>query len=362
MKEKVTVIAVIRNRDPERIVNLATSIREHGADPSFLLVDYGSSEPLSQSYSEISARLGIRYERISSEGLPWNKCHAINCGVRLAKTEYIVTTDIDMLYVSDPIRYCLDHYSGKTSYHIYAHWLPKSGRADKAKFAGPGSPGGFQFVPASAFHEAGGYDESLKYWGQEDLDWPTRLRELGYGQEWLPEPHKMYHVWHESSERGYLRPATANYDTMNACLRNQFEPVLRQDWGRAWQESDRPILGIMKRENPLRMAFEANQFSKYGEIKAALDSRERGRFIKLDLGSRTIRRYLSRLAGPMYKLMRPVAALTGLSCSLRLNSNFDYLYAALPLFLERGLSDYYIAPDLSSVYLLWGDKRSKAKN
>jgi hypothetical protein len=51
--------------------------------------------------------------------------------------------------------------------------------------------------------------------------------------------------------------------------------------------------------------------------------------------------------------LRPLTAMTGLDCSLNVNSNINCLSAMLPALLGNGLSDYFISSDISHGYLYW---------
>ena len=59
------------------------------------------------------------------------------------------------------------------------------------------------------------------------------------------------------------------------------------------------------------------------------------------------------MAGAVRKMIRPLTALTGLDCSPKTNSNFDYAYAMIPALLRHGLRDYFVTGDLSAIYLYW---------
>ena len=98
MKDKITVIITIRNREASRIESCVNSIRKGGANPTFHIVDYGSDENYAAQYKDVCQKLEIQYTHMYSEGLPWNKCRAINYGARVATTPFIVTSDVDMIY------------------------------------------------------------------------------------------------------------------------------------------------------------------------------------------------------------------------------------------------------------------------
>ena len=51
MKDKITVVISIRNRDTQRIENQVQSIRSTGAEPSFHIIDYGSDAAYAHLYA-----------------------------------------------------------------------------------------------------------------------------------------------------------------------------------------------------------------------------------------------------------------------------------------------------------------------
>lgn len=351
MKDKITVIITIRNREAWRINKQVNSIRNAGAFPSFHVVDYGSDEEFAKQYKDLCQNLGLQYTHMYSEGLPWNKCRAINYGVRTAQTPFIVTSDVDMIYEGNPFQWCLDNYSDKCMYHIETYWLPKDSNKQKSQYAGHGNSGGFQFITKSAFEELGGYDERFEYWGQEDLDWPERLKKCGYTQIWLPMEYKIYHQYHAPSENGYLRPITVNYASKVFLYQNRQNPVKSQNWGRPLEEKDRQIFRYMKDNKPFIFQI------PYDGIEQKLDeiinlSREY-RFIQINLQPRIRERKLQKVRPFIEHIFTKPFHKFGINCEQEINRNFDMLYALLNVFMNTGLIDYYISSNLQYVYFLW---------
>ncbi len=352
MKDKITVIITIRNREAWRIEHQVKSIRENGASPHFHIVDYGSDSTYATEYEEICKNLNLQYTHMYSEGLPWNKCRALNYGAKIATTPFIVTSDVDMIYEGNPFQWCLENYSDKHMYHIETYWLPSNGDKHKATYAGHGNSGGFQFISKKAFEEIKGYDERIVYWGAEDIDWPDRLTLQGYTQIWIPKDFKIYHQWHSKEENGYKRPITASYNTSKFVLENKFEPVLSKNWGKTLEKKDRPILEKISSNNAKELVFSEDTLIFHENIDRIYSSKNDG-FVKISLGNRLKKRPLDILRYKMQKVLKPFCALTGNKIQANVNSNFDTLYAVLPVLQQNGLIDYYISADLSEVYLLW---------
>lgn len=354
MRDKISVIISIRNRDSQRIENQVQSIRSIGADPSFHIIDYGSHKEYARLYMEMCQKLHLQYTYMYAEGLPWNKCRALNYGARTAQTPFVVTSDADMIYEGNPFQYCLDNYQDKTMYHIETYWIPKSGNKKKSIYASHGNSGGFQFIAQSAFEEIGGYDERMVYWGLEDRDFPMRLEKKGYKQIWLPEKFKLYHQWHPVTESNHKRPQTASLNSLKFSWENKIHAALPQDWGKELTLKDRPILSLLTNdiEKNYRIKLEPGALNDWEASDLILNTRRYG-FVQVILGPRLKKRPLDFFRTPTKIMLKPFTALTGNTIISNINSNFDVLYEMLPLLLENGLRDYFIADDLSHIYLLW---------
>jgi hypothetical protein len=359
MKDRVTFGVIVRDRALDRLETLVRSVRDNGADPAFIVVDYGSSDDFADQYQLFCAKEDLRYEKMHTQGRPWNRSHALNRIARMAQTRFVVVSDVDMIYVSNPIAYCLDAFEPDTMYHVDAYLIPKGGDLKKAYYNGR-NPGPFQFIERSAFERSGGYDERIRYWGQEELDWVSRLIALGYKQVWLPEPHRLLHRWHPVSEQGGMRPVTANYATVERCFSNVLKPRIDQDWGLAVGPEDRPVMTLMGKEPPCPLDMSIGELGTQKGVQRLGEALLKERFLVLNLGPRLVPRPLTALADPVASLLRPITALTSLSCVYKANGNFDYFYALLDALQGGGLLDYYIVPDLTRIYLYNGSKKMES--
>ncbi len=353
MKDKITVIITIRNRDAERIENQVESVRRNGAAPSFHVVDYGSDAEYSASYKVVCEKLHLQYTHLYAEGLPWNKCRAINYGVEKAETPFIVTSDVDMIYEGNPFQWCLDNYEEKSMYHIETYWLPKSGNKDKASYAGHSNAGGFQFIAKNAFAESGGYDERIEYWGPEDVDWPSRLKLLGYKQIWLPEDFKLFHTWHPKAWGNIYRPNVAEYNTGIYSFQNLMNPVISNNKVKLDEITDRPILEKIKSSKPTELHFDAKKDFEYPHLAILSETIRSSKFIKISLSARLFPHLFKKSRLFFQRVFNKFSKITGSVCIPNYNMNFDLLFYQIPTMKKNGLIDYYFANDLSYAYLLF---------
>ena len=355
-----TIVATIRNRDSDRIRTLAASCKGNGITSPILIADFGSYTNFSTEYENVCKELGLIYAKTETEGRPWSRGQALNFGISRTKTAYITTTDVDMLFDSNPYEWIFQHIREHNVFAVTSYWLPKDGNKSKAKSAGKSACGGFQCIRSSTFSAIGTYDPQIKYWGMEDLDLTQRLKRTGNEVCWLPEEYKMYHRWHPQAEKGSLRPDTARYDTLREYYANANSPVLVTPREYALTKHDRPILNYVRQNNlasarkPVSMEFAHCKFDDCFKALELIDTCKTSSFVHIGLGKRHKPAPLASCAKFFKKAMKPLCVLTGTAVNINVNYNFDYFYASLlPVLLKKGLTDYYITENLEDVYLLW---------
>ena len=355
-----TIVATIRNRDSDRIRTLFESCRKCGITSQILIADFGSYSDYSQEYESICKELNIIYVKTETEGQPWSRGQALNFGISRAKTAYITTTDIDMLFDSNPYEWIFLNLKEHNVFTITSYWLPKNNDKHKAKSAGKSACGGFLCIRSSTFSALGTYDPKIKYWGMEDLDLTNRLKRTGNEPCWLPEKYKMYHRWHPQAEKGFLRPDTARYDTLRQYYTNANSPVLVTPREYALSKHDRPILSYVKKNEligtrkPVSISFSHNTFDDCFKSIELIDTCKTSSFVHIHLGERCKKAPLGSFANIFKKIIKPFCIATGTVANINVNYNFDYFYAALlPVLASKGLTDYYITENLEDVYLLW---------
>ena len=189
--------------------------------------------------------------------------------------------------------------------------------------------------------------------GMEDLDWGNRLKNNNVILVWLSDKNRIFHKWHPNAETGFLRPYTAEYDSMRSFCENNFNPVLVQDFGKIITQEERPILKYMEKEKPFERVFNSNELECFLVLDEILKTSSHT-FVKLCLSPRTKKGLLKIKHSLLKKLSKPFRFLTGAELSPIVNKNFEFLYSSfLPVLENKELCDYYITQDLESVYLLW---------
>jgi glycosyltransferase involved in cell wall biosynthesis len=199
----ITVIYIYRNRDTERIRRSLDSLQAQ-SDRRFsvLFVDYGSDEPQARAVEDLVRGYPFcRYVYNDTRGMPWNRAHALNTGIRLCETEWLFTADIDLVFRNDFIALLHAQAAQPRAVFFRVYYLP--GGYDRwDRLAGEAFPKsedhalGLALLPVSALNRLRGYDEFYCYWGLEDNDLQMRLRLDGLETGFFDDDVLLYHQYH----------------------------------------------------------------------------------------------------------------------------------------------------------------------
>lgn len=203
---KLSLVFGFKNRDSQRVRRCLDSLVNQDLDQfDVIFVDYGSDpscraavEPLVRSYRF------AHYVYCETRGWPWNRAHALNIGIRLSRAEFVMTSDIDMIFSEFSLKKMIDGYDGKSTLHAGCYYLPKDFgdwdalSANKTKWKRTNKDGlGLMLLPREIYIRLGGYDEYYRFWGREDQDLEQRLNKLGFETHFLDlEEFPLFHQWH----------------------------------------------------------------------------------------------------------------------------------------------------------------------
>jgi hypothetical protein len=361
----ITVTYTIRDRDYRRINESVESMR-YSTSHNFVVnvVDYGSKEDCCDNIRELCFAQELNYIRVETEGLPWNRSHAINIGVRNTNTQFVALTDIDMLFEGDILGESLKRFENMNIIYCRPLWIPRNGRKEKARLGNYRQVGGYIFLENKTFYEQNGFDERIRFWGMEDVEWNNRLTHRGYKEKWIEKTNiKMYHQWHPTPYALYnnwsiaplydTRPFPAIYASHYYIMENLFKEYTNSNWGEMVTLDERPILSILKKEKPYVIGGQASN-AFYQDFFNAVDKHK---FVKLEFGPRFqgkkfAKSMVDNIPIP-YLIVRRLLRALGFDLSLFKNNNFDHFYMYLHLLKKYGLIDYYLQDDYSSIYLLF---------
>jgi hypothetical protein len=352
-RAKVTVVYAFRDRSTERLRFSINSLKKFvQVEFEVLVVDYGSKPEVAAELVKLATECGFKLIRSETAGQPWSRSKALNIGIVAASTEYVTTTDIDMLFEGDILQASLDVIKPKMVLHCQPWWLTQSGKREDAWLGDKFQIGGFQFAAKQDLIAAGGFNEEFYFWGAEDLEFDSRLKQLGYEISWIDGDVKMFHMWHPVSY-GFAdtRPQSSwmysNLVLMQTNLGNLNNN--QQEIGKVVTPAERPILDLLNQQPDLEINYIGNYAN---EVASIVEQATTHKFIRLNLGTRFKNVAATELIANLQPLYTSFLE-QGVELLPQKNLNYDFFYLSLPLLKTKGLRDYYVSADNSQVYLLF---------
>ena len=242
---KFTLLVAFRNRDIPRVTRFLTSLRHQSfTDFEVLFLDYGSDEPIASQAAELCSQYEFcTYTFLNTAGKYWNKCIAFNVGIQLSKGEYIICTDIDMIFSEDVLAAVNDASSESNQVYSRIYLLPKDFTSydslhtcpTEFSITGDTALGGLQCVHRSHFLSLRGFDEYYCIWGLEDLDMARRFEHHGLETTWISHAESpIYHQWHPRISVQKSDYPDAWWDDMNHHFVIQSRNLVRnsEEWGK----------------------------------------------------------------------------------------------------------------------------------
>lgn len=200
---KLSVIIGYKNREIERVRQAIDSVaKQSDGSLELIFVDYGSDKNLSQKVKEICENHSfVRYILNETEGMYWNRSHALNSGAQFANAEYILFTDVDLIYGEGYFAHLCEVAQQKAIHYTQMVLLQKNEpipeRFNHKNQLLSTSGKGIFMLAKSKFQELNGLDEFYRIWGMEDNDFYLRALALGLEENWISyDQYPAYHIWH----------------------------------------------------------------------------------------------------------------------------------------------------------------------
>ena len=211
----LTFLIPIKIDSNDRLENLTTIVsylQRCFKDCDIVIIEMDASPKL--LYKSILA--DVKYRFITNDSPYFNKCKAINAGVKIVKTPYFAVYDADVFFNPEAIRIGLNvlktenvqliyPYNGNF-YNIKRDIIGKLNSATNfdidmkdCNLVHPQSVGGCFITSVECFKEVGGANEHFVSWGFEDNEIPIRYQKLGYNYAHLKE-FVCFHIEHCSSD------------------------------------------------------------------------------------------------------------------------------------------------------------------
>lgn len=252
---KLSLVFGYRDREVSRVDNCLRSLAHQSfCDFEALFIDYGSDDYHSVELKKaVSSYPFAKYIKTYTRGLPWNRSHALNTGIRMAESEYVMTQDVDLVYSKDYLRVFYEARGENKVVYSNCYLLPQNYTGDPAsetRYTFPVQSGGngIGLFPLKQLNEVNGYDEFYCIWGVEDRDLKNRLNSSGIGDEVVAlEKAPVYHQWHKQTNLTKNFLPAGWWEEMNCHFFEQKGNSKRngEQWGRLINEGERPALKFL---------------------------------------------------------------------------------------------------------------------
>lgn len=256
MSKEISIIFGYRNRDAERVKNCLDSLeRQTYKNFEVIFIDYGSDEHFSRVIKPlVEAYPFARYFYNHTLGMPWNRAHALNTGVRLASNKYILFGDVDLIYSPKVIEALAEKAGEYTQVHSQVYFLPKgeihlsqimAGDWMKLPASDENGKGSVHLVHKKHLEAIRGYDEYYCYWGVEDRDLHSRLNQMDLKSIWIDHlEYPVLHQWHpevSGAKKGFFPDRW--WENINMHYQLNIRKLERNNikWGKLYTADDRRI-------------------------------------------------------------------------------------------------------------------------
>ena len=282
---RLSIIFGYRNRDTLRVKRCLDSLSQQSfKDFDVIFIDYGSDDYYSKEIKPVVESYSFtKYYYSFTQGYPWNRSHALNTGVRLTDSEYILFGDIDLIYSERVIESLLNTISDNIQVYSSVYFLNKRFNQwdllDKInlqsiKKSDDSGRGGVHLIKRDVLEKIRGYDEFYCFWGVEDRDLYSRLDILGVESRWIDsDKHPVFHQWHQmvSNRKKNFFPEKW-WDEVNIYYQTNKVRIERnkEDWGKLFSLADRPIYNA--HVIPYKIPFCIKSYQKADMICQLIDS------------------------------------------------------------------------------------------
>jgi glycosyltransferase involved in cell wall biosynthesis len=177
-----------------------------------ILVDYGSSKMYADELILLSKKYSfIELMQCPVQGQLWNKSRAINIAVRHCDTDYVLVSDIDMIFSPKFIDIVFNFkLESEIAYFQVGYLSKEESKLNKEfstyviKHKSTIHATGITLFPKNVLAKVNGYDEFYHGWGSEDTDVHNRINKLGVPIHFYDSEVLLLHQWHEKSYRSLL--------------------------------------------------------------------------------------------------------------------------------------------------------------
>ena len=216
----ITVILVNKNRDINRVNNCINSLKNQNC--KIILVDFGSNEEILL----LERLLPVNLIEVKNNTKIFNKCRALNIGLKQAKTKYVLFSDIDCIFSNNFINETIKALQKNKKIIVLSQKIDLDKTNKETNLHEPSASGSCIAIKTNWAKKVHGFDEIYTFWGREDNDFVNRAMQDGFEDIWITNKIKLWHQWHELPDTRSLNRNIIYYEKLN-------KPIIRNsnNWG-----------------------------------------------------------------------------------------------------------------------------------
>lgn len=258
----ISIVFAYRNRDIDRIrISMNSLSVQSNKDFEVIFVDYGSEPETSETLLDLFNNYRfIQYHYLNVKHQLWNKSRALNFGIKKASGSHIFIADVDLVFHPGVVEKFLslstpgEFYLFKMGYlnPTESSKLSKNFSFDELKPQRYGEVNGMILAPKENFFRINGFDEFFHFYGSEDIDLYSRLKNGGFSSNFVQDVY-FYHNWHISYEISDDKELSINPKLSNAIRINEqhylyqakekrIQPFNQSTWGEVFSDEQIKIL------------------------------------------------------------------------------------------------------------------------
>lgn len=287
-KVVISVVVGFRNRELERVKKSLDSFKQQSfQDFELIFIDYGSDEDVASKAQLLVSRYSFcNYYYSHTRGWFWNRSRALNTGIKLAKGEVIIISDIDLIVERDFIKK-ISRLSFKAQFYTFScYYLPEK-ISNFNLFASTAINDEVDYVGLCAAKKSdilkiNGFDEYFMVWGVEDDDFYERLGNEGLSNIAISvNQFKVFHQWHPS---GRPRKPDMWYIAMLEHWFGKDKDSHKTDMNEIIEKSERFLpLDNSNVTNVLAISLDNHQLYRYIPLIKAIFKLKKGEVLSLKL-------------------------------------------------------------------------------
>lgn len=206
----ISIIYPFRNRDVSRVhLSLKSLQAQTRNNFKVVFVDFGSDFDFAKPAELVVGEFDFAtYVYVGHPGLLWNKSKALNYGIKMVATEFIITSDVDVIFSQNFVE-IVSKLAETHSFSLFKiGYLSKAVTEQQQKQLNLnsietthiGDTFGIGLFPKSLLEKVGGLDEFFHFYGSEDEDLNYRIKAFGAKLN-VCNDGLLYHQWHERYPR-----------------------------------------------------------------------------------------------------------------------------------------------------------------